>query len=238
MNPDRPILFIAADRREAEPWIARWENTRAPGLPVHWARAGKWRGRPMIAIANGVGGERAIAAVQAARSISEGFTAVWSIGTGGALDPELQIAEVVAATAVTDGTLIWPATDATGPSGPAVRRGMVYSSRHIARTAEEKTNLHKSGAIIVEMESAGVAAMAQDLGAPFYCVRVVSDLAGETFFTDFEDFLTVEGRFSAPRLALHAMRNPVKGLGELLRLQKRTSLAAEKLAEFLASCQF
>lgn len=139
------------------------------------------------------------------------------------------------ASAVTDGNLTWQVLD---PRGSPTRSGTVYSSHHIARTRDEKRNLRKSGAIIVEMESAGVAGIARDLSLPFYCVRAVSDLADETFFSDFESFLTPDGRFSVPRLAVHALTHPVRGLGEMLRLQKRTSLAAEKLSEFLATCKF
>jgi adenosylhomocysteine nucleosidase len=231
-----PLIFVAADHREAEPWVARWENSCALNLPVHWARAGKWRGREMIAIANGVGSQRAGAALQSALNIANGIASgICSIGTGGGLDPSLAIAEVVVANGVTNGSTTWPALN---PHGSPTRSGAVYSSPHIARTPEEKRNLRRSGAIIVEMESAGVAAIAQDLHLPFYCVRAVSDLADETFFTDFESFLAPDGRFSVPRLALHALSHPVRGLGEMLRLQKRTSLAAQKLAAFLATCKF
>jgi adenosylhomocysteine nucleosidase len=232
---NHPLLFIAADQREAEPWVARWNDIRALSLRVHWARAGNWRGREVIAIANGTGPQCAIAAVQSAQTIARTFSGICSIGTGGALDPSLRIADVVVATAVMDGKARYPALD---PGGSLTRSGIVHTSPHIIRTAHEKSKLHQSGSIIVEMESGGVARVAGELSIPFYCVRVVSDLAGETFFTDFESFLMPDGRFSVPRLALHALVHPVKGLGELLRLQKRTSLAARRLAEFLDSCTF
>lgn len=234
-DPDYPLLFVAAYPREAEPWVSRWENPRALKLPVHWARAGKWRGRDVIAVANGVGTKRAIAAVESTQTREHNVVGVCCIGTGGALDPALAIADVVVATAVTNGRTSWPALD---PKGLAARSGIVYSSRHIARTSEKKRNLHQSGAIIVEMESAGVAGIAQELRLPFYCIRAVSDLADETFFTDFESFLTSDGRFSEIRLATHALAHPIRGLGELLRLQRRTSLAAERLAEYLDTCNF
>ncbi len=125
----------------------------------------------------------------------------------------------------------------TAPHPPA-RLGLVRTVPHIARTTKEKQNLSATGAILVEMESAGVAQLAHELAVPFHCVRVVSDLATETFFTDFDSFLTPDGRFSVPRLMLHAIAHPVKGLGEMLRLQKRTAIGAKQLGIFLAACEF
>ena len=230
---NQPLLFVASDRREAEPWTGRWDNVRKPDLPVHWARAGTWRGREVIAVANGVGANRAVLAIQAAQGISERFSGLCSIGTGGGLDPSLDIADVVVATAVTDGARTWSALQ---PRGPESRSGLVYSGSKIARTSTEKKNLRATGAILIEMEAAGVAAMAEQLAVPFYCVRVVSDRADETFFIDFDKFLMPDGRFNVSILLKYALAHPLKGFAELLRLQRRTSDAAKRLGEFLADC--
>ncbi|HEY4088194.1 MAG TPA: hypothetical protein VGM43_19805, partial [Bryobacteraceae bacterium] len=106
---------------------------------MHWARSGLYQGREMLAIANGIGQERALMAIKAVGNLS----AIWSIGTAGALDSSLAIADVVAATEVTDGHHNWPAN---APAGPAVRSGLVRTSQHIARTSVEKKNLHATGA--------------------------------------------------------------------------------------------
>ena len=229
------MIFVASDRREAEPWAARWESSRPIDLPVHWARAGTWRGRDVIAVANGVGAHRAADAVQAAQAVTKGFSGICSIGTGGALDPALLLADVIVASAVTDGATTWAAVD---PHGSSARTGLVYSSRHIARTVEEKRKLNQSGAIIVEMEAAGVARVADEMAVPFYCVRVVSDLADEAFFIDFESCIMADGRFNVPRLVVQALTHPMRGFPELLRLQRRTADAARKLGAFLADCKF
>lgn len=204
-------------------------------LPVHWARAGVWRGRDVIAVANGVGAHRAADAVAAAQVVARGFSGICSIGTGGALDGSLSIADVVVASAVTDGAATWAATDPHGTTAPL---GLVYSSRHIARTVEEKRKLNQSGAILVQMEAAGVARVAEEMAVPFYCIKVVSDLADEAFFIDFERCIMADGRFNVPRLVMQAMAHPMRGFPELLRLQRRTADAARKLGDFLADCKF
>ncbi len=229
------LLFIASDRREAEPWVTRWKGVRPMNLPVHWARAGKWNGRDVIAVANGVGSVHAIAAVKTVKESIDSLSGICSIGTGGGLDSSMNIADVVVANSVTDGERTWPACN---PGGPPVRSGLVRTSPHIARTAAEKSNLARSGAILVEMEAAGVACTAQEMAVPFYCVRTVSDLASETFLIDFERFLMPDGRFNVPSLVLSALSHPVRGFGELLQLQRRTSAAANRLGEFLAKCNF
>jgi len=189
----------------------------------------------MLAIANGIGQERAGAAVKAAVSAAGNLSGVWSIGTAGALDPSLDIADVIAATAVTDGDRTW---QANAPGGPPVRSGLVRTSQHIARTSVEKKNLHATGAIIVEMEAAAVARAASEMAVPFYCVRGVSDHANQTFFIDFESFFMPNGTLSVPRLVIYALAHPMDAFPELIRLQRRSSLAAKRLADFLAACHF
>lgn len=231
-----PLLFISSDRREAEPWVAQWDQSHPLLLPdVHWARQGSWRGRDVIAIANGVGRARAEAAIATARTAANRLSGICSIGTGGGLDPVLEIADIVVATGVTDGSHEFQAED---PGGAPVRSGLVRTSQHIARTAVEKKNLHETGAILVEMEAAAVARAAQELAVPFYCVRIVSDHANETFFIDFETFFMSNGGVNVPRLMIYALAHPMNALPELFRLQRRTSRAAKRLADYLAGCKF
>ena len=224
-----PFVFVASDRREAEPWVARWESSRSVDLPVLWARAGIWRGRNVIAVANGVGADRAAKAIAGIGAVA----GICSVGTGGALDSSLSLGDVVVANAVTDGVATWQPLI----PGPA-RLGLVYSSSLIAGTAEEKRKLKGSGAILVEMEAAGVARIAAQMAVPFYCVKVVSDLADEAFFIDFQSCIMADGRFSVSRLIMQALRNPFRSFPELIRLQRRTADAANKLGDFLANCNF
>jgi uridine phosphorylase len=226
-----PLLFVAAEPREFSGWIGLWEDVKPWSLAVHWARVGKWKGRKVAAVANGAGAERAFAAVIVAGDVS----AVCSIGFCGALDENLGIGDVVIATEVRNGAGIYPAII---PAALFACGVCVASIDHIAQTAAEKRNLRATGASVVEMEAAGVARACEDLNLPFYCVRAVSDLAGEDFVNDFNAALKPDGRFSVPRLVAGALVNPVKRFGELLRLKRRTAAASMRLGEFLATCEF
>jgi adenosylhomocysteine nucleosidase len=226
-----PLLFIAAHARECAALISHWENLRTPALSVNWAREGLWKRRPVMAIANGAGADRAFAAVILASKSS----AVCNIGFCGALDDALRIGDIFVATEVRNGTRAYAAQ---APSGPAAPSGVVVSIDHVAQTALEKRGLRSTGASVVEMEAAGAARASEDMGLPFYCVRVVSDLAEENFANDFNAALGPDGRFSGARLAAGALARPRERFSELMRLKQRTAVASKKLGDFLAGCTF
>lgn len=228
-----PLVFIASDHRECTPWVAKWEPRPAPKLPVHWVRAGRWQGRDVIAIANGVGPERATLAVRAVENLSP--SAFVSIGTCGALDPSLKLGEVFVPTEIFGKDRKWTPREL---SGPDAKRGALISVTRIAATASEKSKLRTTGALAVEMESDGVAGASDRLGVPFYCVRVVSDLAGQDFANDFNKVLMSDGRFNIPVLLLNAFARPLSRIPELYYLAQRTALASKNLGDFLALCSF
>jgi nucleoside phosphorylase len=116
--------------------------------------------------------------------------------------------------------------------------GVLASIDRVAQTADEKAALRRGGASAVEMEAAGAAATAARFGLPFYCVRSVTDLAGESFHLDLNAALRTDGRFATMQLIAAASRRPLSVLPELLRLGRRSYTAARTLGEFLADCRF
>lgn len=195
-------------------------------------RRGVWRGRPMIAIANGAGSTRAYtAAIQIPRPAQ-----IWNIGFGGAADPVLEPGDIFAADVVCANGHTFPC-ERPRSSSP-FRSGVVQTIGNVAQTAREKRDHYRSGASVIEMEAAGTARAASELHAPFFCVRAISDLATEDFANDFGSALGPDGRFSAVRLVAGAILSPRSRFGELIRLQKRTTIAARNLGEFLAHCEF
>lgn len=226
-----PLVFIAAEPRECLPFVALWENAQPASLPVHWSREGRWKGRDVLAIANGAGAERAHAAVQAAPKPG----AVCNIGFCGALVEELGPGDVFVAEEVRNGERTWTAQH---PVCPPARSGILLSVGRIVQTAREKRDLARSGADVVEMEAAGAARASEDLDLPFYCIRVVSDVSGEDFVNDFNRCLMPDGRFNVARLVAGAFSSPVRRFGELMRLSRRTALASKNLGDFLGKCSF
>jgi len=209
-------------------------DVRAEGAGVDWARSGRLNGNEVLLVANGAGPHRAAAAVDAAL---ERFPADAVVSTGfcGALEERLQIADVICATGIV-AQASWPVHVARA-SWPA-QAAPLYSTDHVVGTAEEKRQLRSTGASAVEMEAAGVASRAEAHRLPLYCVRSVTDLAGETLANDFNAALRADGHFDTMNILGQAFRHPGARLPELLRLRSRCTRAARVLGDFFADCRF
>jgi len=229
------ILLVAAEAREFSGILKYAAGAKPTTIPVEWSRTVRLDNHELVLVANGAGAARAASAVEAAL---QHFPAEAIVSTGfcGALAPELEVADVVVGTAISTGSRIFPAMQ------PAIRRqhrtGVVRSIDHVAQTAEEKRRLHAGGGSVVEMEAGGVAERAAAHGIPFYCVRVVTDLAGEDMENDFNEALRPDGHFATMSILLGALRHPTVRLPELLRLRNRCVRAARVLGDFIADCQF
>jgi nucleoside phosphorylase len=229
------ILVVAADKMEFPGILGHAERTRRAPLPVRWARWAWLSGHEMLLAANGVGAAWAAAAVDRALEVFPA-EAVVSTGLCGALRPELATGDVVVADLVTAGERRFAAR---AVSGSAVwHTGTVCSASHVVGSAEEKARLAESGALVVEMEAAGVAERAVANGLPFYCVKAVSDLAGETLANDFNKALRNDGQFDTIVLLRGTLGQPLIRIGELLRLRRRCVQAASMLGEFFADLRF
>jgi adenosylhomocysteine nucleosidase len=145
---------------------------------------------------------------QVAEMISTGFC--------GALDPTLQIGDIVVAGA-----------------------DEVWSEDRVAVRAEEKRQLReRTGARVVEMEFAAVQAKAREWGVPCRAIRVVSDTAGENLPLDFNRYRDADGRFQLARIAIAGLLRPFTVLPKLMQLGRNSRLAAEKLGEFFVNSKF
>jgi len=227
------LLFIAADRMEFPGFLRHLSNVRPANLPVDWSRSGRLRAHEVLLAANGVGWDRAGAAVDAARDFRP--DAVITTGFCGALDPKMQPGEVVVGTAVMGRGRNFAASPV---EGPAPHKGIVCSIDHVAGGSAEKRKLRESGGCAVEMEAAGVAEKAEILGLPLICVRAITDRADEEMANDFNAALRADGHFDTIILLRGALRRPAIRLPELVRLRSRCIRAAQGLGDFFASCRF
>lgn len=205
------LLVVASDRREFSAIVSR-------------------AGIQMLLVANGVGAQRAAEAVDANASFRP--DAIVSTGFCGALDPELKIADIVVASSVVAAGRIYPAT----PVG--TKTNVIVTVDHVVQSAAEKHSLAASGAGAVDMEAAGVASRAEALHVPFYCIKAVSDLAGEDLANDFNRALTPDGHFDTMVLLRGTLGRPFARIPELLRLRKRCVRASRALGDFFADCRF
>jgi adenosylhomocysteine nucleosidase len=225
------ILMVAADPME----FAAFGGTGRTACALDWARTARRGSDELMLVTNGAGKKRAAAAIDAA-VVQFAPDAVVSTGFCGALSPALGIADIVVATNVTDGAANFKVLEPK--NNRPHQRGLVMTMDHVVQTAAEKGMLHARGAVAVEMEAAGVAGRAEALGLPFYCVRVVTDLAGEDLANDFNQALREDGHFATISILKGTLRKPLVRLPELLRLRNRCARAARALGEFIADCRF
>ena len=229
------VLMVAAEAREFDGLVGRIGGRRLD-WGLQFAQEAEWNGKRAILVAHGAGMRMAGRAADTARGKIEP-DAVISIGFCGALDERLDPGVVLAASVVMyreTGAVYACATG--GLAGCEI--GPLVSQDRVAWTAAEKADLRRTGARVVEMEAAAVAERAQTWSVPFYCIKSVSDSAGEGFGIDFNRMRDDEGRFDRARIAISALARPWSRIPPLVRLDRNCRKAAQSLGEFLANCRF
>ncbi len=145
-----------------------------------------WIGSDVLVEVGGIGRARAEAATT--RLLGCGATAVVSWGIAGGLDPELEPGTVVVPEFVVDGKsgrlqadvgwrdrLLAKIESVVTSSGDPM-----FNGDGVVTSPARKHELHERwGAVAVDMESAGIARIAQDAGVPWLVVRVVGDAADQ-----------------------------------------------------------
>ena len=228
-------MFIAAERREFDGLLRLCSAVERLRWPVDWARYGELRGYRVWMAANGAGAERAARATEAGL-VKAAPEAVVSLGFCGALDPALAVGDIFAGTEVRSAS---GRIEAQKPDCPRrFTSGPLLTHHRIAATAAEKSRLWTTGVSAVEMEAAGVGERALAWGVPFFCIRAVTDLAGESFALDFNSALRADGHFDTMHILRALLRRPSVSLPELVRLRNRCRQAAFNLGEFIADSRF
>jgi len=151
---------------------------------------------------------------------------VFTCGFAGGLNPALTVGDVLFATTDPDLQAKLRAADA--------RPGKIFCAARIATTAREKSNLRQTTAAdAVEMESEVIQDLCRERKIPCATVRVISDAANEDLPLDFNQLSKPDLSLDYGKLAWAIARSPAK-IPALLRLQKNTGQAAERLAAVLA----
>jgi len=171
---------------------------------------------------------------------------VLTCGFAGGLNPDLKLCEVVFELA---NTPLAPALSTPGGERVSARTGEGLPSKlvaagakparffcadRIATTVAEKKKLrNETGADAVEMESAAIYAVCREHSIPCATVRVISDTASEDLPLDFNQLSRPDQSLDYGKLFLAIAKSPGK-IGALMKLQKQTQFAAERLAQVLA----
>jgi len=172
----------------------------------------------------GVGAEAARNALQ---SLDASVDSLIVCGFAGALQPGIEIAQVIEVGEVIDESGNGWKCDSDSPSR------LLTASRLIADPREKRELGQRFDATIVDMESAIVASFAVERNIPIRCIRTVSDTVDRGISPrltrlinagDVSPFRLMRELFVAPSL-----------LVELLRLQRHTQRASRTLGEHLTA---
>jgi hypothetical protein len=182
--------------------------------------------RPNVRVVlTGMGGRNAERAIEEALKASRPGL-VLTCGFAGGLRPGLKIGTVVFDLAGN------PRLESILISAGA-QRGCFSLSQKVLTKAEEKRKLwEQTKSDAVDMESQAIREICSRKGIPSATVRVILDTAEVDLPLDFNELLTSDQQLDNGKLALMLMRSPGK-IPMLMRLQKQSRAAAEKLAEVL-----
>ncbi len=158
---------------------------------------------------------------------------VLTCGFAGGLNPDLKPGDVVCEISNSQHST-FNIQLLTRLSAAGAKPAKFFCADRIATTVAEKKKLRdETGADAVEMESEAIQAVCRERGIPCATVRVISDTANEDLPLDFNQLSKPDVSLGYGKLALAIAKSPGK-IPALLRLQKHSRLAAQRLAEVLA----
>jgi adenosylhomocysteine nucleosidase len=220
---DMPRLaIVAALEREVKPLVKSWRATEKE----HDGRSFRFfENREVVLVCGGIG---AVAARRAAEAVIAIFDpkVICSAGFAGALDPKLQV-----------GDLVRPSTVINAGDGSRTvvggGEGVLVSFGAVASPAQKSKLRESYGAEAVDMEAATVARAAEVRGKQFTAVKAVSDEM-DFEFPAMERFVDAEGKFSQGRFACHAAIRPWLW-PRVTRLARNSSRASRALCAYLGT---
>lgn len=229
-----PVCVLFALPHEAAPLRRRLRDGPIAGLDVRIE-------------CSGVGAARAgEAAARLVASLPEPPLCILICGFAGGLAPGVSIADVVVAESVLSApgglagdARLFPAARLVSAASALVashgvqRSGTLLTVERIAVTTEQKRALHAAtGAIAVDMETAGAAPAAERLGVPWLAVRSVTDMADTDLPLDFEALAGPNGAPDGRRVIVATLRRPWL-IPPVIRLGAHSARAANALADYL-----
>ncbi len=224
-----PIGLVVALPAEARALIGhgRWQH--AEGHPF---RRSLLNNRThLIVVRSGLGMENAFLASQ--WLIAEGVVALGASGVSGGLDPKLEPGDLVLADSVIQENgntckQIWKGNSKfveivyaalIAREIPAYRGAIITAQKPVLSARNKQALFTKTKALAADMESAAVAAVANNAGLPFFALRAVCDVATHTVPREIFDCLNQAGNVRLFHLFRMLLLKPWL-ISDLLRAKK------------------
>jgi adenosylhomocysteine nucleosidase len=219
------IAIIAALPGELKPLVKGWRRvaTNARGIKK-WTltrEADTW-----IAVCAGMGAEAALKAFATAASDGP-VDMLLSVGWAGSLHAEVHPETAQVPTIVIDAQ-----TGEQFSLTEGKRKWRLVTTPRVADEAEKRRLAAAyPGAVLVDMEAAAVARLAEMHGIPLVCIKGVSDAAGATL-PDLNPFIDQKGQMRMARFLAYIAVRP-RYWPSLLHLGKHSARAADAMRDLI-----
>jgi adenosylhomocysteine nucleosidase len=223
----KKIAIIAAMERELAPLVKGWKKSV---LSSGERKFTVFESDGLIAIISGIGCNNAALAASAVVEKFHPSTSV-SVGLAGALIRSLKVGSIFTPNVVVDASDSAEyrcAADSSRISG-----GVLVSAAEIADAEAKKQLVQGFHALVVDMEAAGVAKVAQEANIDFRCVKAISDEA-DFAMPPMGKFLAADGSFHTGKFAAWAAVRPWQWL-KIASLARNSSKATHALCLWLAA---
>lgn len=225
------VAIIAAMEREIAPLVRGWQRGT---LPIGERKFVLFERDDVVAVVSGIGCKNA---EKAARAVVAQYRPplLISVGLAGALIRSLKAGSVFTpsvAVDAADGAEYRCVADGNHVSG-----GVLVSSDEIAGVAAKRELVSRFHGLVVDMEAAGIAKVAQQENVSFRCVKAISDEA-DFAMPPMARFVAADGTFQSGRFAAWAAVRPWQWtrIAALARNSKRaTGALCKRLRSDLAN---
>ncbi|HEY1524887.1 MAG TPA: hypothetical protein VGH51_01510 [Candidatus Angelobacter sp.] len=219
------IAIIAAMEQEIAPLVRGWQRGT---LPSGERKFVLFERDSVVAVVSGIGCKNA---EQAARAVVEQHrpALLISVGLAGALIRSLKVGSVFTPNIVVnaaDGAEYRCSADTNHVSG-----GVLVSAVEIAGTEAKRELVNRFHGLVVDMEAAGIAKLAQKEQISFRCVKAISDEA-DFVMPPMGQFLNATGEFQSAKFAVWAALRPWQW-AKIVALARNSKRATEALCNRL-----
>jgi adenosylhomocysteine nucleosidase len=218
--------IIAAMERELLPLVRGWKKGE---LSSGKRKFVSFENEGVVAVVSGIGCQNAGLAASAA---VEQFhpSALMSVGLAGALIRSLKAGSIFTPSVVVnaaDGAEYRCSAESSRVSG-----GVLVSAEEIAGAEAKQTLVQRFHALVVDMEAAGVAKIAQAANIDFRCVKAISDEA-DFVMPPMARFIDAGGNFQTGKFAAWAAVRPWQWF-KVAVLARNSSRTTRALCDWLA----
>ena len=219
------IAIIAAMEREILPLVRGWQRATLSSSEKKFTL---FERDGVLAVVSGIGCKNAALAAQAV--VAQHRPAILiSVGLAGALIRSLKVGNVFKPNVVVD------AADGAEyrctADGNHVSGGVLVSSGEIAGAEAKRELVNRFHGLVVDMEAAGVAKVAQQEQIGFRCVKAISDEA-DFAMPPMGQFLNASGEFQIGKFALWAALRPWQW-ARIVALARNSKRATAALSDWL-----